>query len=265
MLFETPRVGQLATRAIIAGFAASLILACGGGSDSAGKKTTPTTTSDDPNPDKHDSKVPDVDDDDGEGEVSIVGTKGHLEKAQIDAGMAPHLSDLTGCYTKKLGGQRYVGGELEFKFVIAPDGTVDKVFLKRSTLGSWSMEECMLDVSRKMKFAKPRGGKPANFSVPLQLKGTRATTWWDEDKGTKEAGDKPAKLKVCAKKTTDPKNVFATVYVGTRGKILSVGFASPNGPVAAVWAKCAAAMVAKWQLADPRGHIAKAGFRYNAE
>ncbi len=246
--------------------AAVLIAACGGGSDGTAKKTTPTTTETDPNPDKHISTAPDTgDDDEGEGEVSIAGTKGHLEKHQIDAGMAPHLRDLTGCYTKKLGSKRYIGGEIEFSFVVAADGSVDKVYFKRSTLGAWHMESCMLEVSRKMKFAKPRGGKPADFSVPLKLNGTRPTTWWDEEKGEKEVGKKPEKLKACAKNTTDPKNVFVTVYVGTRGKVLSVGFASPGGPIATDWATCAAAEVAKWQLADPRGRIAKAGFRYNAE
>lgn len=238
--------------------------ACGGTSATTKPAPVNKQVDNDPNPNKHVSKTPDVDNPDDD-KVSFEGTKGHLEKHQIDAGMAPHLGELTRCYTNKIGHQRYIGGELEFSFVIAVDGSVDKVYFKRSTLGAWHMEQCMLEVSRKMRFTKPRGGKPADFTVPLTLNGTSPTTWWDEERGTKEVGNKPAKLKDCAKNTTNPKDVWVTVYVGTRGKVLSAGFASATGPIPEDWAKCAAAAVGKWQLTDPRGHIAKAGFRYNAE
>lgn len=251
---------------LAAGVAAALVCACGGGSDKVTTRTTPTTTTEtDPNPNRHVSGAPGGEDDD-DNSISLEGTKGHLEKHQIDSGMKPHLRALTGCYTRRIGSRRYIGGELSFKFQVSGEGKVDKVYVTKSTLGAHDMEQCMLEVSRKMTFVSPRGRKTAEFTWgPLTLNGTQATTWWDAEKGEKEVAKKVAKLKKCAKDSTDPQNVFVTVYVGTRGKVLSVGFASPAGPISDKWAKCAADTIAKWQLADPLGQIAKAGFRYNPE
>ena len=76
-------------------------------------------------------------------------------------------------------------------------------------------------------------------------------------------GGKPVELAACAKPGGgDPANVAVTVYVGPRGKVLSVGFAAPQ-PLAPAWADCAEAKVGAWTLTDPRGKVAKLAFVYH--
>ena len=58
-----------------------------------------------------------------------------------------------------------------------------------------------------------------------------------------------------------PSDVVVTLYVGTRGKVQSVGFASSAAPLSDGWADCAAEMIQSWQLVDPRGQVAKLTYR----
>ena len=85
---------------------------------------------------------------------------------------------------------------------------------------------------------------------------------WDEDQAIRAVGGKYAELGGCARSGGgDPSDVTVTIYVGTRGKVQSVGFAAPAG-VAEAWADCAEAKVSAWTLTDPRGKVAKLSFVY---
>lgn len=124
----------------------------------------------------------------------------------------------------------------------------------------------MLEVSRGMAFAKPQGNAEADFTVPLSFDARQAVAAWDQARTETEVGDRVAELAACADETgtEDPQNVWITLYVGTRGKVLSAGFASA-GPVDDAWAECATGKIVAWTLADPRGRVTKAGFGYNAQ
>ena len=57
-----------------------------------------------------------------------------------------------------------------------------------------------------------------------------------------------------------------TLYLGNRGVVKSVGFASPHKRgIEREWAACASEKILAWTLSDPRGKVAKLGFRYNPE
>ena len=118
-----------------------------------------------------------------------------------------------------------------------------------------------------MSFKKPKGGE-ADFTLPLDFDARRPAIWWSEDKAEMEVGDRASELRQCRVEagTRDPRNVWVTLYLGNSGVVKSVGFASPHKRgIASAWAECAAGKITAWTLNDPRGKVAKLGFRYNPE
>jgi hypothetical protein len=226
-----------------------LLVSCGGS-----EKPTPAP----PSPVDHgdDEEEPD----DG---LEVMSTRGRMDPADVEAGLQPHAAALEDCYKSRVGKQRWLGGKVELKWQIARDATLTSVQVVWSDLGSWPVEKCLLEVSRAMTFAPPKGGD-ADFTIPLEFSSRGSSQWWDEDRTAKAVGTRSEALAECvATGEAPPSDVSITIYVGTRGKVQSVGFAAP-GPVADGWADCAADLIKTWQLPDPRGQVAKLNLRYNA-
>jgi len=211
-------------------------------------------------------ELPDADDDDDDnGDVQISGLRGRLDAYDIERGVKPHANTLSNCYYGKVGRQRYIGGDIEFKFLIARSGEVKVVQLNKSDLGAWHIEKCLLETARQMTFAKPKGGE-AVFSLPLEFSATRSARWIEDDVGSQQVKPFVRELRGCAReaKTRNPRQVRVTVYVGPRGVVKSVGFASAaKREITDEWADCAETKIRAWTLADPLGRIAKLAFRYN--
>lgn len=209
--------------------------------------------------------------DDGEEEASdieVEGLKGHLDPAQIEKGVSPHQGALARCYKSQARRARFLGGKLVVKFVVGPDGAVKEALFDESDVGSWAVERCILEIARGMTFAAPKGGdREATFTVPLEFAGTRRVDWWPEERVETVVAKKLAELEECKEQNgvVVPSNVFVTFYVGPRGAVQSVGFASPGRAIDDAWAECAAGIVAGWSMPDPMGTIAKSGFRYRPE
>jgi TonB family protein len=230
--------------------------------------------------------------------VTFVKSKGAMDKAAIEAGLAPHTEALSGCYTKKVGKRRWLGGHVVLHWDIKADGTVTSVKLTESNLGSWPVEQCLLDIAWQATFEKPSGGD-ADFTVPLDFSARGGTAIWDEDQALRAVGGQLASLDECddfepgpkikpkkaalkknpkpqpkpkpaedekpARPEKPPSNVTITLYVGPQGKAQSIGFSSATTEVGARWAACAEKTAFAWRLPDPRGQIAKLAVRYKAE
>lgn len=245
------------------------LLACGG----ADKKVDSPALDgeemiqDDEAPTGHRASVPDLGDEDDDDGMEIEGLKGYIDPYDIEKAVEPHFTDLATCFKGQAKREHYLGGEVVLSFTVARDGTVKTVQVSRSSVGSHQVESCLLAESKTMSFKKPKGGE-ADFSLPLDFDARQPAIWWSEEKAQQEVGDRPAGLRRCRQEAgaADPKNVWVTLYLGNRGVVKSVGFASPhkNG-IDPQWAQCAAAKVTAWTLNDPRGKIAKLGFRYNPE
>lgn len=259
-----------------------LLVGCGGGS-----KPAPITPVEQP---KRVTRVPiedESEDKDGQEEgVSFVKTKGSITQDEIAAGLAPHQTELAECYTNKVGKRRWLGGHVVLKWDLEADGTLSSVKLVESNLGSWAIEQCMLDVAWTASFGKPSGGK-VDFTVPLDFSAKGGALVWNEDQALRAVGGQLASLDDCndfqvdqgakkkggkkapeAKADKDerpehpPTNVVMTMYVGPGGKLQSVGFSSPTAEVGHKWAACAEQAASGWRLPDPRGQIAKLAIRY---
>ena len=238
-------------------------VACGGSGKRAAEEPEREKIVAEHDPSIHDDAEDDEDEGDDDG-MEVEGLAGHLDPYDIQRGIEPHGAALADCYHSKVKKLRFVDGKIEMQYKVGRDGAVKAVQLIQSDLGAWPIELCMLDIARGMTFKKPRGRGDADFSVPLDFTSGRSNArWLSEEASYAEVEPYLPQLEDCA---GTPPGVSVTLYVGPRGKVQSVGFASrKDAPFSDEWAECAQQLIMEWQLTDPRGKIAKLGFQYNAE
>ena len=194
----------------------------------------------------------------------MLNARGRMDQKAVQAGIAPHQSELSDCYMNGYQRRRWLGGHVLIHWDIKRDGTVTSVkLMQESDLGAWPIEKCLLDVARSATFDKPIGGD-ADFSLPLDFTAKGSVMAWNEDQALRAVGGQLAKLDSCAKKerSAPPDEVTITVYVGPHGHAQSVGFSSDKSEITEKWADCALKAVMTWRLPDPRGQVAKLAVRY---
>jgi hypothetical protein len=195
-------------------------------------------------------------------DVELVTGKGHVEPAVVEAAIAPRRDELTACYLDRVGKRRWLGGQLVLRWDVAADGALTQVVLAESDLGAWPIEKCVLELARAMTFGPPLGGA-AEVVLPLTLAARGRAAQWDDAQAEKAVGAQLGKLDGCARgKIAAPDDVVITAYVGPRGRVQSVGFASPHRALDDAWAACAEKLVHAWHLPDPKGQITKLAVRY---
>jgi hypothetical protein len=233
---------------------AALIAAGCGGSDKGAGADEPGAGGDD----KPTIAPSDGGDDSEPDDIEVQGTKGTFQPGQIETSIQPHARELSACYEDFSRKTKYVGGKIELRYAVGKDGSLLHVQVAQSDLGSWTVEKCILGVARSVKFPAPKGGD-AEFSVPLAFTSPRSPDWWDEGRAATEVGDVVGQLSECGAAS----DVTVTLYVGPRGKVTSVGFASAaKTPLTDDWADCAETKIKSWVMTDPRGKIAKMSFRH---
>jgi len=196
-------------------------------------------------------------------DVQVVSGKGHVEPEVVEAAIAPRRDQLTACYLQRVGKRRWLGGHLVLRWEVAADGAIDKVLLAENDLGAWPVERCLLALARDISFGAPIGGGPAEVVLPLAFSGKGSPGLWDDERSSKAVGTQLAKLDACARgKPAMPDDVVITIYVGRRGKALSVGFASAVSVLEDDWAACAEKAILAWHLPDPKGQVTKLAVRY---
>jgi hypothetical protein len=199
--------------------------------------------------------------DDGDDGVDVASTRGHLDPSEVDDALQSHEQKLQDCYLSAVGTRKWLGGHVELHWDVDGTGAITDATIATSDLGAWPIEQCMLGEMRAVTFPAPHGGKPTDVSVPLDFDAPRPANPWDGDMTAAEVKKHLPDLAKCAKNVPDPTDVTVTMYVGTRGKVQSAGFASP-APIDDTWAACAEKKVTAWQLTDPKGQVVKAAFVY---
>ncbi len=193
------------------------------------------------------------------GGPDVVSLKGKLSADKISKALAPHLPAMQAGYRDEVGSRRWLGGAISIKWFVDQAGAVEQAQLAESDLGAWPIEKCILGVAGAVTFPAPSGGA-TDFALPIEFPARTQPLWWDEDRGNATVSKRVAELAVCA---GAPSDALVTVYVGSRGKVESVGFAAgTDDGVDPAWADCAAAKISAWLLSDPKGKVAKLAFRY---
>ncbi len=193
-------------------------------------------------------------------EVQIQGELGTLEQEQIDAGFRPRLGAINGCYQDGVAKLWYLGGALELRVRVDQEGGVKEVSAVRA-LGNFTVEKCILDEVRGLRFARPKGGHEAEFNYTWNFRAKTALKDWSNDDVGRHFDKHRAEIDACEKKGPVPAGLRVTFFVGPGGKVTSVGVGA-DGPVADSYASCVIGRVQAWRFDDPLGRIARATYQF---
>ena len=107
----------------------------------------------------------------GEGAIGAVGGDpiilGALDRSLIDKVIKRHMAQIRYCYQRELTKNPAIKGKIVIKFVIAKDGSVSSANTKSSTMGSPTVENCVVSRFMRMQFPEPKGGGIVIVSYPF--------------------------------------------------------------------------------------------------
>lgn len=242
---------------LLVGGAAMLLGGCGAGEDILPTGPRSGTGPEGYERERGEVRVPDV---------LQVRSKGHLERHELEAGIAPRRAALGDCYLRRLDDHGFVRGDLVLQAVIESTGEVKNARIIESDVGDWAVERCVVEEARAMRFDSPRGGRQVVFSVPLHFASDQPPiAIWPGERTAATAARHTGELDRCATaaRVPPPGDVTVTLHVAKGGVVPAVGFGSRHPrPVHDAWADCAARAIRRWAFDDPGDQVVKASFRY---
>ncbi len=94
---------------------------------------------------------------------------GALDRAQVDAVIKRHASQIRHCYQRALNQDPDLGGKLSVRFVIGGDGQVEAARVAGSSVGSDAVGQCIVDRFHRFRFPAPKGGGKVIVTYPFFL------------------------------------------------------------------------------------------------
>ncbi len=188
-------------------------------------------------------------------DVQISGLMGQIDASAVEKAFENHMNQVRACRRDNLGSFKYVGGTVQFFFVIGMDGVPTKVVLEKSQLGRYPLEACLIKVAKSLKFVKPKGGKAeVRYSMELAADGAEAK---DRDASWVHKTMRRVKGAILAcRQGMRPSKFSVTFYVLPQGKAQTAGVAStediPDG-----FGACVTKVITRTTWPDPLGEVAR--------
>lgn len=161
-------------------------------------------------------------------QLSVEAEIGAMNEAQVNEGFNKASPRMLECLGKS--GVPAASGVVRVVVHVDGSGSAVKSFLKKSTVGDRSAEDCILGVVRARSWPTPVGGKIGIAESELSFEppsGVRAPIDWSEADAGKNIGAARDVLSSCrAKAGSGP--LSATVIVETDGSVVSVGVAGED-------------------------------------
>ena len=114
--------------------------------------------------------------------------------------------------------QRYAGGKVLLRFMVAGDGASQDVWVLESTLGNYDVERCLVEVGRKIRFHAPHGNKAPTFEYPVEFRSESGMEILEIDMGSKVDRDLATlmpQLAACGQIASEQVN--AMIYIESNG------------------------------------------------
>ncbi|MCB9538773.1 MAG: energy transducer TonB [Myxococcales bacterium] len=226
--------------------AALLLAACGPSPGTRG----PGPIEHKPPPD--DPRRPSAGPDDG---MEVEGMQGTLDDDEVARVVSEQMAGFRNCFRRAPGA--FVAGEVLLQFVVAPNGRVDKVWVAQSDLGSWAVEDCLVQTARFLEFPRPMGGGPARFVFPFgwNERARRLTAPIDEAWGYETLRKGRGAIDACREQHGFAGPFHVTAYVGRKGHVMSAGLHAPKP--AGDFAACAVTALGEMGFPNPGSRIVK--------
>lgn len=102
----------------------------------------------------------------GGGDETVV--VGAIDRDAIDAAIRAHRDEFRYCYEREVNaGQPNLSGKIVTAFVIGGSGRASQMAIASSSMGSPSVERCVLGVISRIQFPQPAGGVPVTIKYPF--------------------------------------------------------------------------------------------------
>ena len=98
--------------------------------------------------------------------------KGSLKRAEIARVIQRNLPRFKFCYEKQLTAKPNLGGKVSVQFTIAPTGSVARASVRETSMNDTTVETCVVNVMRSLKFPKPKGGGIVVVTYPFVFAAT---------------------------------------------------------------------------------------------
>jgi TonB family protein len=96
--------------------------------------------------------------------------KGSLPKEVIHRIVHRHVSEVKFCYEKDLLINPNLAGRVTVQFVVSGNGQVLSAVVAKSTLGSQTVENCIVEAVRRWTFPSPEDGGIVTVVYPFEFK-----------------------------------------------------------------------------------------------
>jgi hypothetical protein len=138
---------------------------------------------------------------------------------------------LSACFQKGARRLPYLAGAVSFKVRVDGEGKALYAYLKDSTLGDRTTEDCMLDVLKALRWPAPEGGREGiagNENMQFDPGGDeRPPVDWSEQQLGDSLGKAKAEISKC-RSAAGASGIKATMYVEPDGKPKSVGVSTSD-------------------------------------
>jgi TonB family protein len=90
-----------------------------------------------------------------------------LPPSEVKRTVRSHVTQIKSCYEQELTNQPELAGKVVVGFTISGEGSVSGVEIKSSSLGSASVESCVMNEVKTWEFDKPEGGGTVVVTYPF--------------------------------------------------------------------------------------------------
>jgi hypothetical protein len=228
---------------LVSSFLALFVSACGGGPA--------------PRPAPAQETAPEVEEEEDQGGMAVAGIMGTIPTMRIQEKFEMRFRSFERCFLEREEEIPFIGGHVDFYFRVAMDGSVRWAYLRDSSVGDRQTERCLVDIVRRMKFPRPRGGGEAEVGFgfdrdpnpevrpPVELRSSGIDALISQSAEPIAACGIPSST------------VTVTAYVAPGGQVISAGAHSSYKEAAddAVL-DCVTETVSGWTMPDPGSYAA---------
>ena len=186
---------------------------------------------------------------------------GVMDTDDVEATLQEHFDDVRACYARAGKAQRYAGGKVLLRFMVAGDGAAQDVWVLESTLGNYDVERCLVEVGRRIHFHAPNGNKATTFEYPVEFRSESGMEILEVDgpKIDRDLATLLPQLAACGQIASEQVN--AMVYIESNGALGSVGLATAAA-IDEDAGDCAVQTIRGWRMSvGLPGHVVRANFR----
>jgi hypothetical protein len=150
---------------------------------------------------------------------------GRLDAEDVRRVVRQQQAGFDNCFRR--GSGQYLAGDVYLQFVVGPEGRVRQASVQRSELGSWVVEDCLVETATFLEFPPPVGGE-ATFAYPFAgpQVGRRLVQAVDSAWGYGALRAVRKEINRCRNEYEFDGPFHVTVYVGALGAVLDAGFDS---------------------------------------